>query len=126
MAASLAAVFFAAQVFACCYSTARMARALVSLLSAPAATQAHACCARSASPAPAAPEKTACGKGCCLQDGSGRAPQLASVPSDLPAPLEVPAAFAAEVTYALPPARGEAPVADTGPPLYLKTLRLLV
>jgi hypothetical protein len=122
----LAALFLAGQSFACCYATARLGRSLASLFApAPAASasSAHACCAK---PAAEAPAKPPCSRTCCIQDASARAPQLASVPADLPAFGGIPLAFLPVVTLALPQVPVAAPAPDTGPPVYLKTLRLLV
>lgn len=117
----LAAVFFVAQAFACCQANARIGRGLVSLF-APAPV--HACCAK-AHPA-AAPVKSDCARGCCISDGVRNAPQLASAPSDLPV-LSGPLAFLAPlIAPSVANSERPAPVIDSGPPLYLRTLRLLV
>jgi hypothetical protein len=117
----LAALFLAGQSSACCYAPARIGRGLLSLFTpAPAA---HACCAKKAA---AAPENPPCSRSCCIQDASVRAPQLASVPASLPDFAALPAVFLPVVTLALPDPPQALPPADTGPPVYLKTLRLLV
>lgn len=117
----LVALFLAGQSFACCYATAKLGHSLVSLFS-PAPSE-HACCAK---PAAAAPEKPSCGGACCIKDASVRAPQLASVPADLPDFAVLPALLIPTVTPPLLPVALAVPPEDTGPPVYLKTLRLLV
>ena len=125
----VAVLFFAVQAFACCYAPGRMVRAQAarSIVSSPE----HACCAKRAAPAespasPAAPEKRGCGQGCCIQDAAKHAPQLAS------APVEAPALAASFVrpaplpVFPLPSRNLPATASDSGPPLYLRTLRLLV
>lgn len=122
----LALLFLAGQSFACCYAPARLGRSLVSLFApAPAA---HACCAKPASAEPPAksPAQAPCSRTCCIKDASARAPQLASVPAGLPVFAGIPLAFLPIVTLALPRVPQALPAPDTGPPVYLKTLRLLV
>ncbi len=123
----LAAVFFAAQVFACCQMNARIGRGLFSLFTRT-SQPAHACCARSAATErePAAPAHSGCAGQCCLQQSVQHAPQLASAPGEAPA---FPVSLALLPTFnETPVAVGEWPptVIDSGPPLYLRTLRLLV
>ena len=122
-ASLLAAIFFAAQAFACCHANREIGRAVTSLFAHP-APAAHACCAKAAS-APV-PEKPGCEKECCIQDAGRNAPQLASEAVPAPAfPLAV--AFLTLPRAPAPvPARCDAPIKDTGPPVYLRTLRLLV
>jgi hypothetical protein len=119
----LAAVFFVAQVFACCQANARIGRSLVSLF-AKTAPAAHACCAKKE--ISRAPAKSGCATGCCISEGPQHAPQLASVPSAVPE-LSGPLVLLAP-RLGPPAALGEWPpsVIDFGPPLYLRTLRLLV
>jgi hypothetical protein len=124
MSLLLLAAFFAAQAFACCQANARFGRVVASWF-APAPAPVHACCAKTA-PAAHAPGKPDCARECCIQDAAKHAPQLASAPSEVPGlcgalafSLPLPALRAAD-------AMRPAPVADTGPPLYLRTLRLLV
>ncbi|MBW8886424.1 MAG: hypothetical protein JF616_01595 [Fibrobacteres bacterium] len=123
----LAAVFFVAQVFACCQANARLGRSLLSMF-ARTSQPAHACCARAAAREPLAPPAhSGCAAGqCCLHQAAQNAPQLASAPSEAPV---------FSVSLVLLPAFIEPPVAlgewpptviDSGPPIYLRTLRLLV
>jgi hypothetical protein len=123
----LAAVFFVAQVFACCQTNARIGHTLLSMF---ARTQpAHACCAKAAPAARepfAPPAHSGCAGQCCLHQAAQNAPQLASAPSEAPVfslSLVLLPAFIDP-----PVALGEWPptVIDSGPPLYLRTLRLLV
>jgi len=95
----LAGIFFVAQVFACCQANARLARTLASILSRT-SHPAHACCAKTDPAAP--PADSDCARNCCVQDAAQHAPELASVPSELPQ-FSVPHVF-------LPPV-AEAPVA---------------
>lgn len=119
----LAAVFFVAQVFACCQANARIGRSLVSLLARTPAPV-HACCAKAR--AAAAPVKSGCATGCCIGDGARNAPQLASAPSDVPE-LSGPLAFLTPlIVPSVAHIHSPSPVIDSGPPLYLRTLRLLV
>lgn len=118
----LAAAFLASQAFACCYANARWARSLASAFSP--RSPAHACCAKTAS-APRA-EKRGCARECCLKAESQRAPQLASAPVDFPDLTGPAAPFVPAPPIANASPTGIVPVADTGPPVYLRTLRLLV
>jgi hypothetical protein len=151
----LAAIFFANQAFACCYAHAGLLRNLAvhqagaattgpaesklpaAAAAAPAASEAgHACCHRGAADPADGPgsgnaadtgDHPDCSGGACiLKNGSAPTPQLASVAADLPY-LTPALAFLALIPET--PVRSpsvSAPRLDTGPPVYLRTLRLLV
>lgn len=123
----LACVFFAGQAFSCCNVNQRIGHLLLSAFTAKSAAVSHSCCAKAVSAsrpdAPAGCEN----KACCIRDAGKRVPQLVSVPAQVPdlsglalALLPDPASL--PVTSLLPPA-GKA---DSGPPVWLRTLRLLV
>jgi hypothetical protein len=151
----LAAIFFANQAFACCYAHAGLLRNLgfypaaaatagpaaskppAAATATPAASDAgHACCHRGAPATADGPgggnaaetgDHPDCGGGACiLKNGSVPAPQLASAAVDLPC-LSPALALLAPIPET--PVRASSVSAqrlDTGPPVYLRTLRLLV
>jgi hypothetical protein len=132
IALALAALFFASQAFSCCYANQRIGRALASVFAVAAAKpaaapSAHSCCPRPEN-APAQAGHSGCAKGgCCIQDANQRVPQLASAPVSVPdlsglAVAWLPAPALEPVSAAFVP-QGKT---GSGPPLYLRTLRLLV
>ena len=124
LALILAAAFFANQAFACCYANARFAHSVASLFSPRPA--AHACCDKKAAVPETQGQKPPCAKECCLKSETRGAPQLASAPADLPDLLGPAAPLAPAPAFAIGFRPAPALIADTGPPVYLRTLRLLV
>lgn len=119
----LAAIFFAVQAFACCHANREIGRAIASLFAHPSPTE-HSCCAKAA--ATPVPEKPGCEKECCIQDAGQHAPQIASEAAPLPVIAVTTFMSFAPHSPAPVSARIAVPPADTGPPVYLRTLRLLV
>lgn len=122
-AAVMVATLLGAQAFSCCLFNHQMVRIIAAAVK-PVPASEHACC-----PKPATDEtKPASQPGdCCLKDASHKAPQLASEIAAAPnldgavvAHLPLPA-FHAPASWSEP-----APRLDSGPPVYLTTLRLLI
>lgn len=121
-----ATVFFAGQAFACCMANRELASFLASAFRSAPAPAAHSCCPQT----DAAPEKSpgdCVSKACCIQDAGHKPPQLASVAAEIPdlsghAPALLPLPPAPVLPAPLPALAA----ADTGPPGWLRTVRILV
>lgn len=126
LALIVATVFFAGQAFACCMANRELVAFLSSAFESAPALAAHSCCPKTE----AAPEKSpadCASKACCIQDTGHKPPQLVSAAAEIPdlsgptqAVLPLPPA---SVLPAPPPARA---AADTGPPILLRSVRILV
>lgn len=126
LALFVATVFFAGQANACCMATRDLASLLSSAFRSAPADQAHACCPKpEASPAKA--EGDCATKACCIQDGTQKPPQLASAPAGIPdLSGSGTLAFVRLPAPALPAPLAARSAADTGPPVWLRTVRILV
>jgi hypothetical protein len=126
-----ATVFFAGQAFACCMATRDLASLLASVFKSAPAASAHACCPKpeaASSGASGSSGKPDCASnGCCIQDAGHRAPQLASAPAEVPE-LSGPVIAHLDpfIAFVLPAPAPARMAADTGPPSWLRTVRILV